>query len=52
MGDLMELMIKLVLMGDGAVGKTSLVERFIHNSFAGKYRATMGLDISLKTLIF
>ena len=35
-------------MGEGAVGKTSLVGRFVYDSFEGDYLATIGTDIHLK----
>ncbi|MHA1304430.1 MAG: hypothetical protein ACTSPI_12095, partial [Candidatus Heimdallarchaeaceae archaeon] len=33
---------KILLLGDGAVGKTSLVQRFIHNKFQSGYLMTIG----------
>ncbi|MFX1511190.1 MAG: Rab family GTPase [Promethearchaeota archaeon] len=42
------LMVKVVMLGEPAVGKTSLVQRFVRESFGGRYQATMGLDLSLK----
>jgi small GTP-binding protein len=39
---------KIVFLGDGAVGKTSLVGRFVYDSFEGDYLATIGTDIHLK----
>ncbi|MFQ5979600.1 MAG: Rab family GTPase [Candidatus Heimdallarchaeota archaeon] len=41
---------KITLLGDGMVGKTSLCSRYLQKSFAGEYMATMGADISLKTI--
>jgi len=35
---------KLVVLGDGAVGKTSLCERFINDRFDNSYRQTIGCD--------
>lgn len=35
---------KIVLMGDGAVGKTSICQRFIKEDFANAYKQTIGLD--------
>ena len=35
-------------MGEGAVGKTSLVGRYVYDSFEGDYLATIGTDIHVK----
>jgi small GTP-binding protein len=35
---------KILLLGDGAVGKTSLVQRFIHNKFQAGYLMTIGME--------
>ncbi len=42
---------KIVLAGDGAVGKTSLINRFVTGSFAGDYKATIGVAITSKKLV-
>ncbi|MGY5864427.1 MAG: Rab family GTPase [Candidatus Thorarchaeota archaeon] len=39
---------KIVFLGEGAVGKTSLVGRFVYESFEGDYLATIGTDIHIK----
>ncbi len=36
---------KFLLLGDAAVGKTSLIIRFVEGQFKGDYRATIGLNI-------
>ncbi|TFF67093.1 GTP-binding protein, partial [Candidatus Thorarchaeota archaeon] len=41
---------KLVFLGPGAVGKTSLVGRYVYDSFEGDYLATIGTDIHVKTM--
>jgi Ras-related protein Rab-1A len=41
---------KLVLLGDMAVGKTSLVLRYINNTFSEKYISTIGADFLIKDL--
>jgi len=41
---------KLVLLGGMAVGKTSLVLRFINNTFNEKYVSTIGADFLIKDL--
>ncbi|MFX0205893.1 MAG: Rab family GTPase [Candidatus Hodarchaeota archaeon] len=45
------LLVKVVMLGDAAVGKTSLVQRFVRESFGGRYKRTMGLDLSIKEVI-
>jgi small GTP-binding protein len=39
---------KVCLLGDFAVGKTSLVRRFVHDLFSEKYLTTVGVKVSLK----
>lgn len=41
---------KVCLVGSFAVGKTSLVERFVHNRFDEKYLTTIGVKVSQKLL--
>ena len=41
---------KICLLGSFAVGKTSLVERFVHDRFEEKYLTTVGVKISQKLL--
>ena len=41
---------KLVFLGDQAVGKTSLITRFMYDSFDRQYQATIGVDFLSKTL--
>ncbi|MDQ7066746.1 MAG: Rab family GTPase [Sulfurimonas sp.] len=41
---------KIVMVGDFGVGKTSLVKRFVENSFSEEYLSTIGVSISKKTL--
>lgn len=42
---------KVCLLGDFAVGKTSLVRRFVHNLFDDRYLSTIGVKVSRKTVI-
>ena len=39
---------KVVLLGDGSVGKTSIKKRFVGLDFEGTYMATMGADFTIK----
>jgi small GTP-binding protein len=42
---------KVCLLGDFAVGKTSLVRRFVYNLFDDRYLSTIGVKVSRKTLV-
>ena len=42
--------IKLCLLGDGAVGKTSLVKAFVQKGFQKDYLMTVGVDITMKDI--
>ncbi|XP_041433756.1 ras-related protein Rab-28-like [Xenopus laevis] len=42
--------IKIVILGDGACGKTSLAMRFAQESFGKQYKQTVGLDFFLKRI--
>ena len=42
---------KVILLGDGAVGKTSIAMRFCNNHFAQQYKQTIGLDFFMKRLV-
>ncbi|GMH93559.1 hypothetical protein TrVE_jg1611 [Triparma verrucosa] len=43
---------KLCLVGNGSVGKTSIVQRFIDDGFKKLYKQTVGVDFLEKTLEF
>jgi len=40
--------VKICLVGEGAVGKTCLIRRFIHDQFDDKYISTLGAKVSKK----
>ncbi|XP_069600958.1 ras-related protein Rab-28 [Ranitomeya imitator] len=42
--------LKIVIIGDGACGKTSLAMRFAQESFGKQYKQTVGLDFFLKRM--
>jgi len=42
---------KICILGDFAVGKTSLVNRFIHNQFSDKYHTSIGVKVDTKEVI-
>jgi len=41
---------KVCVVGDFAVGKTSVVERFVSNHFSAKYLSTVGVKIDTKEI--
>uniref|UniRef100_A0A8C3AMT0 RAB41, member RAS oncogene family n=1 Tax=Cyclopterus lumpus TaxID=8103 RepID=A0A8C3AMT0_CYCLU len=41
---------KLVFLGEQSVGKTSLITRFMYDSFDNTYQATIGIDFLSKTM--
>ena len=43
---------KLILGGDGAVGKTSMVHRYVENKFETDYKSTIGTSIMKKECTF
>ncbi|KAK7101746.1 ras-related protein Rab-7L1-like [Littorina saxatilis] len=45
-----ELLMKVVVIGDVTVGKTSLIQRYVNNTFREGYKATIGVDFSLKQI--
>ena len=42
--------LKMVALGDGAVGKTSCIMRFTEDSFGEHYKATIGTNIAIKNI--
>lgn len=42
--------LKMIIVGDGGVGKTSLVQQFVNSRFKSNYKITIGVDVSAKTI--
>ncbi|MCB0231539.1 MAG: GTP-binding protein, partial [Anaerolineae bacterium] len=42
---------KICMLGDFAVGKTSLVRRFVYDMFDDSYISTIGVKVSRKPLV-
>lgn len=43
---------KVIIIGPGAVGKTSLLHRFVENKFSFRYKLTIGADFLSKIINF
>jgi small GTP-binding protein len=41
---------KIVVLGDVAVGKSSLISRFVDNRFKGDYEPSIGVDFASKSI--
>ena len=41
---------KIVFLGEQGVGKTSLITRFMYDTFDDHYQATIGIDFLSKTM--
>jgi small GTP-binding protein len=50
MDNVKEIQKKVILLGDGAVGKTSLIRRFVVDKFDDKYLLTIGSKITAKKI--
>jgi small GTP-binding protein len=48
--ELKEILKKIVLLGDGGVGKTSMIARYVIDKFDDKYIATIGTKVSRKDI--
>ena len=42
---------KVLVVGEGGCGKTSLIDRFVNNRFQGNYLMTVGVSLSNKELL-
>ncbi|KAL9317711.1 hypothetical protein ACSQ67_014228 [Phaseolus vulgaris] len=43
-------LLKVIVLGDSGVGKTSLMNQYVHKKFSQQYKATIGADFVTKEL--
>mmetsp|Transcript_14635 Transcript_14635/g.20330 ORF Transcript_14635/g.20330 Transcript_14635/m.20330 type:complete len:208 (+) Transcript_14635:67-690(+) len=41
-------LLKVIILGDSGVGKTSLMNQYVHHKFSSQYKATIGADFLIK----
>ncbi len=46
-----QMKVKICLVGEGAVGKTCLIRRFVHDQFDDRYISTLGAKVSKKEVV-
>ena len=46
-----DIKLKIMLLGDSTVGKTSILRRYCKNEFSIKYATTIGIDFQFKNMI-
>ncbi|XP_069573496.1 ras-related protein Rab-7L1-like [Brachyistius frenatus] len=49
-GAMAEYLLKILIIGDGNVGKSSFVHRYVDGQFSRSYKMTVGVDFSVKLL--
>lgn len=43
-------LLKVIILGDSSVGKTSLMNQYVNRKFSNQYKATIGADFLTKEL--
>jgi Ras-related protein Rab-7A len=46
-----KVMLKVIILGDSGVGKTSLMNQYVNKKFSNQYKATIGADFLTKEVM-
>lgn len=46
-----KVLLKVIILGDSSVGKTSLMNQFVNKKFTNQYKATIGADFLTKEVM-
>jgi GTP-binding protein EngB required for normal cell division len=47
-----KVLLKVIILGDSGVGKTSLMNQYVNKKFSNQYKATIGADFLTKEVGF
>jgi len=47
-----KVLLKVIILGDSGVGKTSLMNQYVNKKFSNQYKATIGADFLTKEVRF
>ena len=45
------MLLKVIILGDSGVGKTSLMNQYVNKKFSNQYKATIGADFLTKEVM-
>ena len=45
------MLLKIIILGDSGVGKTSLMNQYVNRKFSSQYKATIGADFLTKEVM-
>uniref|UniRef100_A0A674ALR1 RAB7b, member RAS oncogene family n=1 Tax=Salmo trutta TaxID=8032 RepID=A0A674ALR1_SALTR len=46
-----KILLKVIILGDSGVGKTSLMNQYVNKKFSNQYKATIGADFLTKEVM-